>query len=118
MTNHPFQYNQQRWKFFLLIFAALIAAASLLYTNYLVRNLTKSERTKAEVWAMSTRTMMTMPDINDEFISYVYAVRDSLVLPAIITDSRDSIIHWRNLDPKKTNIQLEESLNSPDGNAL
>lgn len=118
MTNHPFQYNQQRWKFILLIFAGLIAAASLIYTNYLVRNLTKSERTKAEVWAMSTRTMMTMPDINDEFISYVYAVRDSLVLPAIITDSRDSIIHWRNLDPRKTNIQLEESLNARDGNAM
>src|SRR5690554_5221483 len=110
MTSNPFQYNQQRWKFILLIFAALIAAASLLYTNYLVRNLTKSERTKAEVWAMSTRTMMTMPDINDEFISFVYSVRDSLVLPAIITDSRDSIIHWRNLDPTKTNIALEASM--------
>lgn len=107
MTNNPFQYNQQRWKFLLLIFAVLIAVASLVYTNYLTRNLTQSERTKAEVWAMSTRTMMTMPDINDEFISYVYAVRDSLVLPAIITDSRDSIIHWRNLDPVKTNIALE-----------
>jgi len=107
MSNLPFQYNQQRWKFFLLIFAAIIAGASLVYTNYLVRNLSKSERTKAEVWAMSTRTMMTMPDINDEFISFVYAVRDSLVLPAIITDSRDSIIHWRNLDPAKTNLPLE-----------
>ncbi len=105
--NLPLQLNQQRWKFFLLIFAAIIAAASLLYTNYLVRNLSKSERTKAEVWAMSTRTMMTMPDINDEFISFVYAVRDSLVLPAIITDSRDSIIHWRNLNPQKTNIPQE-----------
>lgn len=107
MSNLPFQYNQQLWKFFLLIFAVIIAGASLVYTNYLVRNLSKSERTKAEVWAMSTRTMMTMPDINDEFISFVYAVRDSLVLPAIITDSRDSIIHWRNLDPTKTNLPLE-----------
>src|SRR5690606_15621099 len=118
MNNNPFQYNQQRWKFLLLIFAALIAAASLVYTNYLVQNLTKSERTKAEVWAMSTRTMMTMPDINDEFISYVYAVRDSLVLPAIITDSRDSIIHWRNLDPRKTNIVQEEAMSAVDEGGL
>lgn len=107
--NLPAPLNHQRWKFILLIFAAIIAAASLLYTNYLVKNLAKSERTKAEVWAMSTRTMMTMPDVNDEFISFVYAVRDSLVLPAIITDSQDSIIHWRNLDPTKTNIPEEAS---------
>ncbi len=114
--NLPFQYNQQRWKFFLLIFAVIIAAASLIYTNYLVRNLSRSERAKAEVWAMSTRTMMTMPDVNDDFISFVYAVRDSLVLPAIITDSRDSIIHWRNLDPGKTNL-LQEAEASEAGGA-
>lgn len=118
MTNLPFQYHQQRWKFFLLIFAVIIAAASLVYTNYLVRNLSQSERTKAEVWAMSTRTMMTMPDVNDEFISFVYAVRDSLVLPAIITDSRDSIIHWRNLDPTKTNLSQEAEASKERGGEI
>lgn len=101
---NPYQYNQQRWKFVLLIFAVLIAAASLLYTNYLVRNLSKSERTKAEVWAMSTRSIITMPDPDDELITYIYAVRDSLALPAIIADGRDSIIYWRDLDSTKTNI--------------
>lgn len=108
MNSRPFQYNQQQWKFILLIFAVIIGAASLIYTHYLVRNLSISERTKAEVWAMSTRTMMTMPDVNDEFISFIYAVRDSLILPAIITDNQDSIIHWRNLDPSKTNLIHEE----------
>ncbi len=104
---NPYQYNQQRWKFTLLIFAALIAAASLLYTNYLVRNLSKSERTKAEVFAMSTRSIITMPDVDDETITFIFAVRDSLSLPAIIADAQDSIIYWRNLDSTKTNI-LEE----------
>lgn len=107
MKTNFHSYQKQRWKFILLLFAALIAAASLLYTHYLVQSLSKSERTKAEIWALSTRTIMTMPDVNDEFISYIYAVRDSLLLPAIITDAQDSIIHWRNLDPKKTNIESE-----------
>lgn len=106
---NPYQYNQQRWKFALLIFAAFIAAASLLYTNYLVRNLSKSERTKAEVWAMSTRSIITMPDVDDEMITFIYAVRDSLSLPAIIADARDSIIYWRDLDSTKTNIFEENS---------
>jgi len=101
-----YQYNnQQRWKVFLFLFAALIAAASLFYTNYLVKSLSRSERTKAEVWAMSTRSIVTMPDVDDQFISFVYAVRDSLSIPAIITDDKENIIFWRGLDPTKTNIK-------------
>jgi len=112
--DHLYRHNtKQRWKVFLFLFAALIAATSLFYTNYLVKSLSKSERTKAEVWAMSTRSIMTMPDIDDQFISYVYAVRDSLSIPAIITDGKGNIIFWRDLDPTKTNIKEQvDSVNS------
>lgn len=105
---NPYQYNQ-RWKFALLLFAAAIATASLWYTNYLVKHLAVAERTKAEVWAMSTRNIFNMPDINDEFTTYIYAVRDSLSVPAIITDSRDSIIYWKGLDSTKTNIKIDSN---------
>lgn len=98
---NPYQYNQQRWKFFLLIFAVIIGLASLIYTNYLVRNLSDSERTRAEVWAMSMQALMNLPDVDDEMITFVSAVRDSLSMPAIITDSNDSIFFWRDLDPTK-----------------
>lgn len=110
---HPYRYeNKQIWKITLLIFAATIGIASLWYSNYLVKNLSISERTKAEVWAMSTRSILTMPDVDDQFISFVYAVRDSLSLPAIITDDNDNIIFWRDLDPNKTNIKSDDSLNN------
>ncbi|MCY4778498.1 HAMP domain-containing sensor histidine kinase [Sphingobacterium sp. UT-1RO-CII-1] len=103
-----FQYNtKRRWKAILFLFAALIAAGSLIYTNYLVQNLSISERTKAEVWAMSTKSIVTMPDLDDDFISFIYAVRDSLTTPAIITDGRDNIIFWRDLDPTKTNTKSQ-----------
>ena len=105
---HLYQYNnKQRWKLLLFLFAAFIAAASLLYTNYLVKNLSRSERTKAEVWAMSTKSIMSMPDVDDDFISFIYAVRDSLSTPAIITDSTGNIIFWRQLGSTKTNIQIQ-----------
>jgi signal transduction histidine kinase len=94
----------------LLIFAAVIAIASLAYTNYLIKNLSVAERTKAEVWAMSTQNIFNMPDINDEFTTYIYAVRDKLSVPAIITDSRDSIIYWKGLDETKTNININADL--------
>ena len=104
MKQHPYQYNKQQWKFFLFLFAALIAAASLLYTNHLVKSLSKSERSKAQVWAMSTQSIVSMPDVDDQFISFIYAVRDSLSLPAIITKEDGAIIFWRDLDSTKTNI--------------
>ena|SRR5690554_3829506 len=106
---NPYQ-NNQRWKFALLIFAVLIAGTSLVYTNYLVKNLSAAERTKAEVWAMSTRNIFNMPDINDEFTTFIYAIRDSLSMPAIIADSRDSIIYWKGLDTAKTNINLSDEI--------
>lgn len=102
---NPYQYNQ-RWKFILLIFAAIIAIASMTYTNYLINNLSKAERTKAEVWAMTTRNIFNMPDINDDFTTYMYSIRDKLSVPAIITDARDSIIYWKELDDTKTNINI------------
>ncbi len=101
---NPYPYNQQRWKFFLLIFAVIIGLASLVYTNHLVRNLSDSERTRAEVWAMSMQALMSLPDVDDEMITFVSAVRDSLSMPAIITDSNDSIFFWRDLDPTKALI--------------
>jgi len=107
---NPHQYNKQTWKLILLISAMLIGIASLLYTNYLVKSLSASERTKAQIWALSTSSIMTMPDVDDQFISFIYQVRDSLTLPAIITDENNNIIFWRDLDSTKTNIKAELNL--------
>lgn len=106
---NPYQ-NNQRWKFALLIFAVIIAATSLIYTNYLVKNLSESERTKAEVWAMSTRNIFDMPDINDEFTTFIYAIRDSLSMPAIIANSEDSILYWKGLDTARTPFDIRNEL--------
>lgn len=103
IAKNPYRYNKQRWKFLLLLSAILIGVASLLYTTYLTKSLSQSERTKAEVWAMSTRSIVTMPDLDDDAISFIYAVRDSLSLPAIITDEDGHIILYRDLDSTKTN---------------
>lgn len=59
---------------------------------------------------MSTRNIFNMPDINDEFTTFIYAVRDSLSMPAIIADSQDSIIYWKGLDTARTNIHIESEM--------
>ncbi|TZF85646.1 HAMP domain-containing histidine kinase (plasmid) [Pedobacter sp. BS3] len=106
--------QKRRWKFLLLAFAVVIAGTSLWYTNYLVKNIAVAERTRAEVWALSNKNIIAMPDINDEFITFIYAIRDSLSVPALVTNSNGDIIYWKGLDSTKTNIKVEadDSLNA------
>ncbi len=94
--------QKRRWKFILLAFAILIAGASLWYTNYLVKNISKAERVRAELWAQSIRNIAGMPDISDEYMNFFSTVRDSLAVPAIVSDSADNIFFYRGLDDTKT----------------
>ena len=101
-------YDRKRlWKFILFAFALIIVGASVWYTDYLVRNISTAERTRAELWARSTRNIIAMPDVNDEYITFIYNMRDSLAVPAIVVDSAENIITWRGLDSTKTNFELE-----------
>ncbi len=103
---NPYE-QKRRWKFLLLAFAAVIAGASLWYANYLVKNLSKAERTRAEVWAQTFHNIISMDDSNDESITFLYTLRDSLSVPAIVTDSADSILYWKGLDSTKTAFAIE-----------
>ncbi|MGN6178341.1 MAG: sensor histidine kinase [Mucilaginibacter sp.] len=98
-------YQQKRtWKYILVSFAVIIASGSLLYTNYLVKNIAKAERTRAQIWALSMK-QVTAADDND-FLQYVFAVRDSSLVPAIVVNDKDSILYTRGLDTTKTNIKV------------
>lgn len=108
---NPYE-QKRRWKFILLAFALVISGASLWYTNYLVKKISQAERTRAEVWANTTSNIISMPDINDEYITFIYSIRDSLAVPAIVTDSIDNISYYRGLDSVKTNFKIEAESNS------
>jgi two-component system, sporulation sensor kinase D len=103
---NPYQ-QKKRWKYILVTFAIIIASGSLLYTSHLVKNISKSERTRAQVWAMSMR-QTTISDDND-FFQYVFAVRDSSLVPAIVVDEKGDIRYVRGLDSTKTNIKIPEN---------
>jgi two-component system, sporulation sensor kinase D len=100
---NPYQ-RKKRWKYSLLTFAVVIASGSLLYTSYLVRNIARAERTRAQVWAMSMKQVLASDD--NDFLNYVFAVRDSSIVPAIVTNENGDIQLSRGLDPSKTFIKL------------
>jgi K+-sensing histidine kinase KdpD len=101
---NPYQ-QKKRWKYSLLTFAVTIASGSLLYTSYLVRNIARAERTRAEIWAMSMKQILSSDD--NDFLNYTIAVRDSSLVPAIVTDLKGDIQFTRGLDPAKTPLKLE-----------
>lgn len=103
---NPYQ-QKRRWKYSLLAFAVVIASGSLLYTSYLVNSIKHSERTRAEVWALSMK-QITASDDND-FLNYVFAVRDSLTVPAIIIDEKGDFITTKGLDSTKTYIKVPDA---------
>src|SRR5476651_861865 len=76
--------NKKLWNYILLAFAIVIASGSLIYTNYLVRNIEHSERMRAQIWAKSMAQMISSDD--NDFLPYVISVRDSSIVPAIVTD--------------------------------
>lgn len=84
----------------MLAFAIVIASGSLFYTNYLARNIAKSERTRAQIWALSTRQVISTDD--NDFLPYVFAVRDSSIIPAIVTNEKGELMYARGLDSTKT----------------
>jgi signal transduction histidine kinase len=101
---NPYQ-QKRRWKYLLLAFAVVIASGSLFYTSYLVKNIAKSERTRAQVWAMSMRQMMSSDD--SDFLNYVLAVRDSSVVPSLVINSKEEFQFTRGLDTTRTFIKLD-----------
>ncbi|MDB5110744.1 MAG: sensor histidine kinase [Mucilaginibacter sp.] len=102
--------HKKRWKYILLTFAVVIASGSLLYTNYLVKNIARSERRRAQVWALSMKQSITSDD--NDFLPYVFAVRDSSTVPAIVTDEKGDIITTRGLDTSKTYIKMPEDVSA------
>ena len=102
---NPYQ-QKRRWKYFLLAFAVVIASGSVFYTSYLVKNIARSERTRAQVWALSMKQIGNTYD--NDFLSYVLSVRDSLVVPAIVTDAKGELLFTRGLDSTKTFNDLDK----------
>jgi two-component system, sporulation sensor kinase D len=103
---NPYQ-QKKRWKYILIAFAVIIASGSLFYTSYLVKNIARSERTRAQVWALSMKQIISSDD--NDFLGYVFAVRDSSIVPAIVTDENGRFLFTKGLDTTKTFIK-----NPPD----
>ncbi len=94
--------KRSKWNILLFLFAILIGVSSLIYTQFLVRNLKAEERKKVELWADATRRINSADTTQDlEFLFSI--IENNKTVPVILTDGHDNIIDARNLETGKSN---------------
>ena len=90
--------KKQLWKVFLLIGAFIIAFASLLYTNSLVKRLANEESKKVELIAEATKRLISE---TGDITFYHDIILGNSTVPVILVDDEENVITWRNLDSIK-----------------
>lgn len=85
----------------LLLSAFIIGAAILWYTNNLVDDLRREERTKVNIWANATKQTTDIDNLNED-ISFVFEViNHNKTIPVILVDDNGSILYHKNFPSKK-----------------
>ncbi|MCC5917671.1 MAG: HAMP domain-containing histidine kinase [Cryomorphaceae bacterium] len=102
-----FYSNKNLWKGLLLIFAILIGAGTLIYTETFLAELRKEEQKKMEMWAQSIRTVANA-EIGEDLSLANTVMQSNTTIPIILVDEDGNISSTRNI-PEKHN-HSEETL--------
>jgi len=87
------------------LFAIIIVAGTIFYSNYLANKIAAEERQKVEQWVEAGLFLISAPEGADTKLSSLIR-NEQKSIPIIETDEKDSIISWINLD---TNLIREDS---------
>lgn len=104
-------------RLFLLV-AFVIGATTLWFTNGLVEDLSREERTKVKIWATATEQTTDIDNL-DEDISFVFEViNHNKTIPVILTDDEGRILYHKNFPENKVQNQgyLENELSQMRSN--
>lgn len=104
-------FDNKYWKTSLYIAAIIIVIGSISYTNKLVSQLSKEESKRIELWADALKLLKETKNTNFVLVSKI--LRDNETIPIILTDDKNNIVDYRNIDvPKKNKDKfLSDKLN-------
>lgn len=91
-------------KIILVLAAIIIAVASLIVSNNLVKKLADEEHNKMEVWAEAMRSL-NKADENTELNLVLKVINENNTIPVIVTDSKRNVQIYRNVDLKGVNFE-------------
>jgi len=98
-----FNLIHNKWKFFILLTALIISAASMWYTNHLVDKLEEEERQKIQIWAEANKELQETPLTGEVSLYMFKIISENKTIPRILVDGKGKIINSMNLDPEKEN---------------
>lgn len=103
--------SRQRLKLIFIFTAILIAIASVVVSDMLIKNLAQEERQKIEVWAEATRVVTSEnPSLNMTLILKI--IQDNTSIPVILCNEKDSVMADKNIvkPEKHADIFMKEKL--------
>ena len=89
--------NFRNVKYILIAIAAAIAAASLLVSNSLVKDLKAEEEKKMEIWAEAMNSL-NRADANTDLALVLTVLNGNTTIPVVVTDSNGAISLHRNIE--------------------
>lgn len=96
--------SRQRLKLAFIFTAVLIAIASVVVSDMLIKNLAQEERHKIEVWSEATRVMTSEnPSLNMNLILKIIQGNNSI--PVILCNDRDSVLSYNNIQIPEENVE-------------
>lgn len=96
--------SRQRLKLAFIFTAVLIAIASVVVSDMLIKNLAQEERQKIEVWSEATRVMTSEnPSLNMNLILKIIQGNNSI--PVILCNDRDSVLSYNNIQIPEENVE-------------
>lgn len=76
--------------------AVIIAAASLVVSHYLVKDLAQEERRRMEIWAEAMHTL-SLADENTDLNLVLKVIEENNTIPVIVTDAAGNVQTYRNV---------------------
>ena len=96
--------SRQRLKFVFIFTAILIAIASLVVSDMLIKNLAQEERQKMEVWAEATRLTASKNTAVD--LSLVLKILEgNTTIPVVLCNDKDSIMFVKNINLPENDVE-------------
>ena len=106
-------FKKRRWKILLLLVATLIGAASLIYTNWLIKEMSLQERKSVELLAEATKQLVDLKQTNDQNMGFLLSVIEKNTnIPVIWISDDNTIIGDRNIKytDKRKDLILQQEL--------
>lgn len=106
--------NMQRVKAVLVVTAILIAAASLIVSHFLIRDLTLQEERNAGVWAEAMRSLQAADGTTDLGL-VLTVIEGNTTIPVVVLDARGNVIAARNVGVPQDSIDAAIAQTTPGG---